>query len=56
MGAVTFTLSGSTEAEVKRQVSQKLQEARRQGLYEDRRSIIYDPRTGQYRAVLRVHT
>ena len=57
MGAVMFSLHGKTIAEVESEVNSKLKEARRQGLYEDRRSKpTYDDKSEQYVVALRVHT
>ena len=50
-------LEGDSPAEVRRKVNALLREARREGLYEDRKSQIEkDPSTGKHYQVLRVHT
>jgi len=57
MGGCTFVLKGETSAEVKRKINEKLREARRSGLYEDRRSPIKrSSKDEKFFAVLRVHT
>ena len=56
MGAVTFCLEGQTLSEVEEKVKAKLEECRLVPLYEDRRSLGWDPDSQKYVVYLRVHT